>query len=111
MKRKITSLNDIERKESYNDFTSGNYQSYGLLPSPNKVTKTITFENKQITKVIYEVPFVEVISDLLKEIRNLRERLNILEKDGSLGKGNVMIVQDSLKEIWNNNKDDIWDSI
>ena len=46
------------------------------------------------------------VSNLVTEIQMLRNRLDLLES-----KSNSLIIQDSLKAIWDNQKDDIWSSI
>ena len=52
-----------------------------------------------------------VISGLLEEVTRLRNRIEFLEKREELKEDNVLIVQGSLKAIWDNEKDDIWSTL
>ena len=111
IKKGITDLREGERSNSEYDQIMVNGFNFDTLAPPNKMVKLLNFENKNLINISYEVSLEEVISNLLVEVKKLKNRVDSLEKINSLKENNVLLAQDGLKTIWDNNKDDIWNSL
>jgi hypothetical protein len=70
--------------------------------------QSIKFDNKKIVDINYDFKVMEVLSNLLREMNKLKEKVNLLDKDFN-SKGNVLLAQGTLKSIWEN--DDVWDKL
>lgn len=104
MKGKIIGVEDCIKLEGYPPFHSMPL-TFSIGSYPNKFQKSVNFDKQELLKVSYEIPVQEIISGLLNEVNLLRERVDSLEKSRN---GNFVLVQDTLKEIWDNKKDDVW---
>jgi len=107
MKSSLSTLNNPNTK--YDSFFKPTYAyDADSSVSPYKIVKTLNFDNREVLSFTYEVTENEVINNLLMEIHRLSKRVVVLEENAN---NKLFVVQDTLKEIWNNTKDDIWANI
>lgn len=72
-----------------------------------KETSIVIEQNVLNPKVIITTP----LENLTKTVHDLSVRFNQMQRTvDALSIGNTLIVQDSLKAIWDNNKDDFWNT-
>lgn len=71
-----------------------------------ELDKELIFEKQVITRVTFRKR--DVIDQLMGRIRNLESEVKRLNKKESLPSSPVLLTQESLKEIWDNEKDDVW---
>lgn len=71
--------------------------------------QSINFENKKIVDINYDFEVMEIVKSLLKEMKELKEKVNLL--DDNLKKGReVLFVQGTLKSMWEEDGD-AWDNL
>ncbi len=104
---KITTLKEIENScgayecIANSDFYESDFNELIFF-------KPINFENKKLIDLNYQITIKEIFSGLLEEIRKLKERIEDIEKDKHQNDNKILIAQGSLREMWDNEKDDLW---
>lgn len=71
---------------------------------PTKIESPVSFEKKPIINITYEIPKGMLIEKLVSEVRKLKKRVEELEK------GKSLVLTESLRKIWDNKKDDVWNN-
>ncbi len=112
MNKKIITIKDCEDNESDYNCISKIVSSKVLknFQSSNNIG-SLEFEQQPLIELSYKMPIQNVLRDLLSEIQILRDKVETLEKINLSKKENALLIQDTLKDIWDNEKDDIWASL
>ncbi len=91
--------------EKVTESLSLNIESY----SSNELSSPITFEKTETRKITYEIKPIQIINLLRGEIKKLNKRIDSLENEKKVVRTfPTFLTQQSLKEIWDNEEDDIW---
>jgi hypothetical protein len=104
--KSIKTVKDCQQDSSeYSGLSAYNSANYFLSSAEvNRFTKNIAFDGKSPITVSYEIPVEAVISKLVLEIKKLQSKVEAIEKCNGLQ------VSQTLKNIWDNNEDDIWNN-